>query len=66
MFAALGSSTLLVTSFDALHLLNLSTGTEIWHGGAAGASNPVIVSDPALGVTVYVTDGTGVIALVPG
>jgi len=66
MFAALGSSTLLVTSFDALHLLNLSTGAEIWHGGVAGAANPVIVSDPALGVTVYVTDGTGVIALVPG
>jgi outer membrane protein assembly factor BamB len=67
MCAALGSSTLLVTSFDGLHLLNLSTGSEIWHGAVAGAvgsvSNPIIVNNPGSGPTVYVTDSRGVIAL---
>ncbi len=70
MCAALGSNTLLVTGNDGLHVLNLATGAEIWHGAVAGAqgtvANPVIVNNPALGVTVYVTDSRGVIALIPG
>jgi outer membrane protein assembly factor BamB len=69
MCAALGSGTLLVASFDGLHLLNLSSGNEIWHSAVAGAvgtaSNPVIVNDPAIGPTVYLTDNRGVIALIP-
>lgn len=70
MCAALGSGTLLVASFDGLHLLKLSTGKEIWHGAVAGANgsatNPIIVNDPTRGPTVYLTDYKGVIALVPG
>jgi hypothetical protein len=69
MAAALGSGTLLVTARDGLHLLHLSTGSPVWHGTVAGAGtvfNPVIVDDPARGPTVYVTDGRGVIALIPG
>ncbi len=65
MCAAIVSNTLIVTSFDAIHVLNMTNGSEIWHGGPAGASNPIIVNNPAVGATVYVTDGTGVIALVP-
>lgn len=69
MCAALGSGTLLVASYDGLHLLNLATGAEIWHGAVTGAigtaTNPVIVNDPARGPTVYLTDGRGVIALIP-
>ncbi|MBV8164239.1 MAG: PQQ-binding-like beta-propeller repeat protein [Candidatus Eremiobacteraeota bacterium] len=69
MAAALGSNTLLVTAWDGLHLLRLSNGSPVWHGTVAGAGtlvDPVIVNDPARGPTVYVTDGRGVIALVPG
>ena len=70
MCAALGSSTLLVASYDGLHLLSLSNGSEVWHGTVAGAvgtaTNPIIVNDPATGPTVYLTDSRGVIALVPG
>lgn len=70
MSAALGSATLLVTAYDGLHLMNLANGHEIWHGTVSGAvgtvANPVIVNDPARGAIVYVTDGRGVIALVPG
>ncbi|MBV8170517.1 MAG: PQQ-binding-like beta-propeller repeat protein [Candidatus Eremiobacteraeota bacterium] len=65
MCAALVSNTLVVTSFDGVHLLNIANGADTWHGSVAGASNPIIVNDPAVGATVYVTDGTGVIALVP-
>lgn len=63
--AALSSNTLVVTSSDGIHLLNLSNGSEIWHGGPSGTSNPIIVNDPTRGATVYVTDSNGVIALVP-
>ncbi|MBV8340381.1 MAG: hypothetical protein JO343_10580, partial [Candidatus Eremiobacteraeota bacterium] len=69
MAAALGSNTLLVPAWDGLHLLRLSNGSPVWHGTVAGAGtlvDPVIVNDPARGPTVYVTDGRGVIALVPG
>ena len=69
MAAALGSGTLLVTAWDGLHLLHLSNGAPVWHGTVTGAGtvvDPVIVDDPARGPTVYVTDGRGVIALVPG
>jgi hypothetical protein len=70
MAAASGSNTLLVASNQSLYLLQLSNGTEIWHGKVAGAVgpiyNPVIVNDPARGAVVYVTDSRGVIALVPG
>jgi hypothetical protein len=65
MCAALVSNTLVVTSFDGIHLLKLSDGSEIWHGGPTGTGNPIIVNDPAVGVTVYVTDANGVIAMVP-
>ncbi|MDQ6766788.1 MAG: PQQ-binding-like beta-propeller repeat protein [Candidatus Eremiobacteraeota bacterium] len=70
MAAAGGSNTLLVASGQNLYVLNLSNGTEIWHGKVAGAvgslENPVIVNDPSRGAVVYVTDGRGVIALIPG
>ena len=65
MAAALVSNTLVVTSYDGVHLLNIANGTDMWHGGPTGVSNPIIVNDPAVGATVYVIDGTGVIALVP-
>ncbi|HXN08584.1 MAG TPA: PQQ-binding-like beta-propeller repeat protein, partial [Candidatus Acidoferrales bacterium] len=70
MAAATGSNTLLVASNQSLYLLQLSNGTEVWHGKVAGVVgpvyNPVIVNDPARGAVVYVTDSRGVIALVPG
>ena len=69
MCAALGSNTLVVAAFDGMHVLNLANGSDLWHGSIAGvqgtAANPVIVNDPALGATVYVTDSRGVIALAP-
>jgi hypothetical protein len=65
MAAALVSNTLVVTSYNGVHLLNIANGSDMWHGGPTGASNPIIVNDPAVGATVYVIDGTGVIALVP-
>jgi hypothetical protein len=65
--AATGSGTLVVTSGQTIYLLNMENGKQIWSGKVAGAqgvvSNPVIVSEPAHGATVYVTDNRGVIAL---
>jgi len=65
MAAALVSNTLVVTSYNGVHLINIANGTDLWHGGPTGASNPIIVNDPSVGAKVYVVDGTGVIALVP-
>lgn len=69
MCAALGSSTVLITAYDGLHILRLSDGGQVWHGPVAGvvgvATDPIIVNDPARGAIVYVTDSRGVIALTP-
>jgi len=69
MFAALGSNTLVVTAVDGIHVLRLNNGSDVWHGQVAGAngsaSDPIVVNDPAKGATIYVTDSSGVIALVP-
>jgi len=67
--AALASNTLVVTAVDGLHVLNLSNGSDLWHGAVGGAqggvTNPIIVNDPSRGATVYVTDSRGIIALTP-
>jgi outer membrane protein assembly factor BamB len=65
MAAALVSNTLVVPSFDGVHILNLTNGNDMGHSGPTGTSNPIIVNDPSLGATVYVTDSTGIIALTP-
>lgn len=65
--AALSSRTLIVTAPDGIHVLSLSTGSDLWHGTPAGTSswigNPIIVNDPVKGATLYVTDYQGLYAL---
>jgi hypothetical protein len=67
--AALGSRTLIVTASDGIHVLDLATGADLWHGRPAGISgivgNPVIVNDPARGAVVYVEDYGKLYALTP-
>lgn len=60
--AALGSNTLIAAGYDGLHVLDLTSGAELWTGvieGSVGSvRDPVVVGD-----RVYVVDGAGVIAL---
>jgi outer membrane protein assembly factor BamB len=60
--AALGSSTLVVTASDGVHLLKLADGSEVWKGvpmmATGTVQNPIIV-----GSTVYVIDQGGLLAL---
>lgn len=63
--AAAVSKTLVVTAFDGLHVLSMTNGADLWHGGVAGATNPIIVNDPARGATVYVTTTNALYAYTP-
>jgi len=53
--AALGSNSLIVTAKDAIHVVSLTDGSDVWHGTPAGVTgplrNPVIV-----GHTLYAVD----------
>ena len=62
MAASLASDTLVVTAFDGLHLLSLSTGAESWKGTLDGGSADL--HDPIpMGHLVYAIDSTGLVAL---
>jgi hypothetical protein len=67
--AALGSRTLVVTAYDGVHILAMSTGADLWNGKPAGVPgavyNPIIVNDPARGAVVYVEDYGKLYALTP-
>ncbi|GAC1540231.1 MAG: hypothetical protein NVS3B10_04930 [Polyangiales bacterium] len=54
---ATASNTVVVTAADGVHVLDLATGVEQWHGAVAGAKgaphDPVVVGD-----VVYVLDSS--------